>query len=151
MKRVIVSILILSIIYAMFKRRGKVMFTEADAMKAIERVSEKYGAELARIVERIFRLETAHFTSLQYRLTGTAGMEAGKWKDLANLPTVTMNDSDKADGADKFIKWNPVDFALYLAEYIKRHNGNYARWYSTNSEKQAEYRAKLATIKNRFA
>lgn len=130
-------------------------FTEADGEKAILAIKAKYGVEMARTVEKIMRLETAHFKSGQYKKTGSAGMEVGKWKDLPkeliSTQTVKMEDADKSDGIDEFIVWkSPTSFAIYLAEYIKRYNGNWARWNTTNAEKQRKYAAIVNSIKTKF-
>lgn len=131
------------------------MYTEQDAKNALLKVADKYGLPMAKLVERIYRVETNHFKSMQYRLTGSAGMEAGKWgKHIAagkTKGTVTMNDADKSDGADKFIVWNSVtDAMFFLADYINRHGGNYANWNSTNPTAQKAYAAKVNSVKNRL-
>lgn len=128
-------------------------FTEADAKAAIQTIQKEYGKEMASVIEKMLRLETSHFKSMQYKLTGSAGMEEGKWKNIppgATAGTVPMKDNH--DGhIGKFIVWNSVtDFARYLAEYIKRYSGNYARWNTTNPEGQKTYAAKVNTIKARF-
>ena len=43
--------------------------------KGLKKVYDKYGAEMSKIVEMMYRVETTHFTSGQYVLTGTSGME----------------------------------------------------------------------------
>jgi len=133
------------------KKSFNPMFTEQDAKDAILAVKEKYGIPLAQKVEKIFRLETAHFTSLAYKLTGTAGMEVGKWKDLPQgLKTTTAIDDKAKAGQQEFIIWTPKEFALYLAEYIKRHNGNENRWNAIDPTLQANYAKLLSGVKNRF-
>ncbi len=127
------------------------MFTENDAKEAILNVKDIYGAEVAKKVEKIYRLETRHFKSLAYQLTGTAGMEIGKWKDLPkNLPTTTAIDDKNKPGQETWIVWNPKDFAVYLAEYIKRHNGNELRWNAVDPTLQKNYGELLKGVKNRF-
>jgi len=141
-------------IVAKMKRGKLTMFTDQDAKEAILNVKKTHGEETARIVEKIFRLETGHFKSQQYKLTGTAGMEIGKWgkylPNASSMKTVTMQDADKTDGADTFYVWNPKDFAQLLANYIKRYNGNFARWNTTDPIKQEQYRAHVNSIKSRF-
>lgn len=164
-KEIIFILLAIALIFFISKAKLKIStpmvskkdkaFTPEDAKTAILAVKQKYGDQMAKDVERIFRLETAHFKSSQYQKTGSAGMEAGKWK---NLPpeliepyTVDMHDADKSDGIDKFIVWkSPTAFAIYLAEYIKRYNGNWARWNTTDPQKQAKYRAVVNTIIPKF-
>ena len=38
----------------------------------------------------------------------------------------------------------------YLVYYIKKHNNNYARWYSLNEEHQRLYRQRVQSIKSRI-
>lgn len=130
-------------------------FTEADVKAAILSVREKYGVELARTIEQMFRLETAHFKSLQYKKTGTAGLTAGKWPEpVPKGPIITLKTNPALDSAGRsqinYIVWNPADFTDFLAKYIIRYNGNFGRWYSTNPALQQQYAEKVAQIKPRF-
>ncbi len=128
-------------------------FTIQDGKNAIQTVKNKYGVDMAKRVEQMMRLETTHFTSKQYRLTGSAGMEVGKW---SNIPTgategfIEMDDIHKP-GIEKFIVWkSPTDFALYLAEYIKRYNGNFSRWNALDPTLQKEYAVKVNSVTPKF-
>lgn len=130
-------------------------YTEADAKAAILAVREKYGVEMARLIEKMFRLETRHFKSLQYKKTGTAGLTAGKWPaPVPKNPVITLKTNPALDSAGRseisYIIWNPADFTDFLAQYIQRYNGNFGRWYSTNPAKQLEYISKVNQVKNRF-
>jgi hypothetical protein len=131
-------------------------FTEHDARKAVFAVRDKYGVDLARTVEKMFRWETAHFTSRQYRETGTAGLTAAKgWPvEVPKSPTVTFRVDPALDSAGRskidYIVWSPEPFALFLASYIKKYNGNFARWFSTDENKQVSYREKVNSIKTKF-
>jgi len=128
----------------------KNMYTEQDAKDAILNIEKKYGKEMAQTVEKMARLETNHFKSSQFKLTGTAGMEAGAWGKY--LPDVkqTIMLKDPVLGMRPFLVWNPMEFFIFLAEYIKRYNGNYGRWNSTNPDKQKKYIATVNTVKSRF-
>lgn len=126
-------------------------YTVNDAKNAIISVSKTYGVPMAQTIEKMMRLETAHFTSGQYRKTGSAGMEEGKWSNLPYaMDSIAMNDIHK-EGLERFIVWPSVtDFAVYLAEYIKRHNGNWARWNSLSPFAQAEYRSRVNSVIAKF-
>jgi len=131
------------------------MFSDKEGKEAILAVKDKYGVDMARTIEKMFRWETRHFKSGQYVKTGSAGMEVGKWsyinKSEIEPYTVKMEDSDKSDGIDEFIVWKHPKFAaFYLADYILRHKGNWARWNTTNEQKQQVYRDKVNTIKPKF-
>jgi hypothetical protein len=159
MKNITITIFIIAFAVAMqrlfkTKKKGtKKMFTELDAKNAILFVADKYGVDMARTIEKMMRLETAHFTSLQYKKTGSAGMEIGKWANIPKGSTngfIEMNDTQKP-GLEKFIVWKSVDdFVDYLAKYIQRYNGNYLRWNAIDPVLQTQYEMKLKGVKARF-
>lgn len=156
-----IIILIGIISFIIFQFRYKIKFTmneltgkdfnTEDAKQAILAVQDEYGTDMARIVEKIMRLETAHFTSTQYKKTGSAGMEAGHWKNLPDNVT-TIDFKDAHDGhIGHFIVWDSVtDFAKYLANYINEFNGNFARWNSTNPDKQKQYADAVNKVSTKF-
>lgn len=131
------------------------MFTEKDAKDAIIKLSKVKGNDRAALIERMFRLETGgkggHFTSGQYRQTGSAGMERGKWPGISsNVSYVKMRDNHDGRLVD-FIVWeNVYDFCIYLSNYIDRHNGDWARWNSRNAQRKNEYKRKVKSVKNRW-
>lgn len=132
-----------------FKKKGKTMFTVKDAEEAVKAVAAKYGNDLAKTVEKMWRLETAHFKSEQYTRTGTAGMVVSKgWpKSVPQNETVSF----VVDGKKyTYLVWNPKDFAMFLAEYIRTYNGNFARWNSLNSFAQTEYRKRVNSVTSFF-
>jgi len=137
--------------------KTKIMFTEKNAQDALLNFAKKDKIR-AQLLERMMRLETAHFKSKQYLLTGSAGMEDGKWNLKKYLPngytTVTMNDNHPAERGQTivhFIVWDKVEnFLNFLNDYINRNNGNFARWNSLNLERQEKYRLTVNSIKNRF-
>jgi len=131
------------------------MFTINDATEALLKLAQVKGKERAQLIERILRWETNHFKSKQYKLTGSAGMEDGKWQNLPEkYSTIQMLDNHPhlvSNPMRTFIKWNSVyDFCIYLSDYIDRHNGNYGRWNSTNVEKQKVYEKCVSSVKNRI-
>jgi len=131
----------------------KKKFNEKDGEIAVKEIQKIYGDDMAKIIEKIMRLETAHFKSGQYKLTGSAGMEVGNWHNIPDGATVGYIEIDDVHkvGLEKFIVWKSVtDFAKYLAEYIKRYKGNFARWNALDINLQTAYRQKVNSIKNRF-
>lgn len=130
------------------------MFKLKDAEEALIKLAELKGKERAQLIEKILRLETNHFRSKQYALTGSAGMEDGKWSGIkqGTYSTIQMNDNHLT-GEKRlrtFIKWNNVlDACIYLSDYIDRYGGNYARWNSLNPDRQEMYRGKVQSIRNR--
>ncbi len=153
---VIVLLGVISLLtYEHFKKpKPKKMFTLLDAQNAIQAVEKKFGKTMAQTVEKMMRLETSNFKSKQYIQTGSAGMEAGKW---SNIPTGATNGTiDFRDAHDNhighFIVWNSVtDFAMYLANYIIRHNYNFANWNTTNKANQLVYEKSVNSITSKFA
>lgn len=127
-----------------------------ETIKALNKIAGKYGVQMAKTIEKMLRCETAHFTSKQWQLTKSAGMELGKWKDIDQnkFTTIQMKDNHITDPTKimrTFIVWNDVyDFCEYLAEYINRYNGVFERWNSLNNEKQQAYRKKVLEIKNHY-
>ena len=124
-------------------------YTIDDAKAGLKAVADKYGNAMAATVEKMYRNETANFTSKQYVLTGTPGMEAGKWGQfrfgyaIGAYATVPLNDNQVGDQR-KFIVFPSVtDAMLFVAAYINYYNGNYARWNSTDPTIQAQYRARV--------
>ena len=51
-------------------------FNLSDAREALRYIYNTYGRDMAIIIEKMFRGETAHFASVQYKKCGTCGMEA---------------------------------------------------------------------------
>lgn len=151
-------------------------FTEENAKDALRQIVRDYGREMAVNIEKMYRIETAHFTSGQYRKSGSPGMEAHgaapyygwastPWKarpELAPCGLVSMFENAGMSGTPgantqvtskpkQFLAFDSVYAAMYaLAEYIKRHNGNHARWYSTTAQGQEIYRNKLSKIRARI-
>ena len=149
------------------------LFNEEDARVALKVIYDKYGEEIATIVEKMYRLETAHFKSLQYKHCGTGGMEAfgdapyygwnsttyvshpehtpiGTWSAFegAGLSGKGGNAQQK-DKAKSFVKLPTVLAGMeYKAEYIERYDGNYARWFNaTDTNAQEIYKESLVGIK----
>lgn len=130
-------------------------------------LTRDYGAAIARNVEKIYRLETAHFTSGQYLRTGSAGMLATagsnyqypygwtslkSWWDTNPLrkPIGTVRWKSKSGKIYHYIAFPGALGFLALAEILKIRNNNAGSWYSTQPAQQAEYEAKLANITTQY-
>jgi hypothetical protein len=130
-------------------------FTPADAKRAFVALSSKYSPALLKLVERMFRLETANFTSGQYVATGSAGQVSGKWKGMSTDPPFKYfwhsADAERPSGWMKFIIWPDVESALeYLCEYIIRYKGNWTRWNSNIPNRAELYANKVLHMQSPF-
>lgn len=128
--------------------------------EAIKTVAGVFGDEIARWVERIYRLETANFRSGQYLKTGSAGMErhaenypygwttpdkllwsVSGFEDTRPVGFITMREN-QTGRYKTFLKFASVeDGMLSLAAYIKRYRPG--RWFSTNEEDAERYEEAL--------
>jgi len=167
------------------------LFTEEDGKKAIEELYKKYkdqtwkwkwegseeevdvtGKDLVTIVEKMYRLETAHFKSKQYQNCGTGGMEVfgdppyygwdstlfveqpvGTWSAFEGKGlSGAGGNAQVTDKKKEFVKLPSVLAGMeYKAKYIIKYNGNYARWFNaTDTTAQTSYRDSLKGIKARY-
>ena len=150
---------------------GKKTFSESDAKDALIKIFQEHGKDIAVIVEKMYRAETRHFDSEQYKYCGTPGMEAhgsppyygwdsqlfispptGIWSAYENAGLSKQGGNAQVTNSKK--RFVCVDSVLvgmtYLARYIKKYHGNYARWYSTDAKAQQIYRDKLSQIRARI-
>lgn len=121
-----------------------------------------YGPAIAKNIERIYRYETAHFTSGQYKATGSAGM----LKFVENYPygwSVAKNMWDekpalRPNGSVDFTKngkkYTYLVFPTFMAaavalgEYLKKYRPG--RWNTTDPIGQTNYENKISQITTKF-
>ena len=152
--------IIIYLVLLFMKKKPNILKTEKSTLLDI---ADIYGVELAQNVERIYRLETRHFDSEQYKKSGSAGM----LKHSSNFPFGwtslseywTLHNKFKPSGFISMIvkgeNYNYLKFDNFggfysLAEFLKKYNNNAGRWFSTNEEQQAEYIALLENINTKF-
>jgi len=161
-KTIIIIAVILFAIAGLFlaylKLRPMVAFKIA-AVKALK----KYSKEIVQNCERIFRMETAHFTSSQFKHTYSPGMEKFAstfpygwttlnkvlWKDFpiyAPVGTYTMPENQT--GITKtFLKFPTLTASVMtVCAFLDNNGNNPAAWYSKNLESQARYQKTLNGI-----
>lgn len=157
------------------KKRHSGLFTVQDGKEALRKIYDKYGKDMSVIVERMFRIETKHFTSGQYQHCGAPGMEVhgappaygwssdffsqhpeyqptGIWskKEGRGLSGQGGN-AQVTDKPKRFVVFDSVESSMeYIVYYINKHGGNYARWYSTQDSAQKLYREECGAIKPKF-
>lgn len=160
-----------AVVPPMPNQNGENDFTEQDAKEALQYIYTKYGRVTAEIIEKMYRTETRHFQSMQYRRCGTGGMEVhGEapyygWNSafFTEAPTGTWSAFEGAGlsgaGGNQqvtthrkvFVVVSSVKIGMeFKAKYIAGHGGNYARWYSTDPHAQALYRQTLDGITPRI-
>jgi len=119
--------------------------------------SKGFDSDTLRFIEKIYRLETRNFESVQFKKTYSAGMEVANpnkkhygWdsKLFINPPTGFEVVRENKTGINKrFVKFNNMYDAMFvLASYIKKYNNPY-RWFSLDNEKQNIYADSLKNIK----
>lgn len=150
-------------------------FTEQDAKNALQVVKNNYGVDMAKQIEKLARLETAHFKSTQFQRTGTGGMEVPKgglppyygWGSTFFLKhpfytpvgTTDMFEGKGTSGAggNKQVTDKPKVFVvmpsveawmMFLAWYAgeEKDKGGLLHWYSTDPAKQKIYAESLSHI-----
>lgn len=150
-------------------------FTENDGKEALKVIYDKYGKDMAIIIERMYRDETRHFKSGQYKACGTGGMEVfgsapyygwdknffetnpefqpiGIWSAYENKGMSGQGGNQQVtDRKKEFVVLPSVLAGMeYKAFYINKHNGNWARWHSTKASNQQTYKKHIESIKPRF-
>jgi hypothetical protein len=125
-------------------------------------ISKIFSKEIAELVEKIYRLETAHFKSEQYINTGSAGMLSfgsvypyGWYKMLpfwlANpqwAPTGVGYTFKKGNETFEYLKF-PNFGGFYTLAYFLSSNRP-GKWNSIDPEKQKEYEQKLEKIQTKY-
>ncbi len=170
------------ILYLAFRKKSKSVESELNSTemntpeeyidevyKALTAIVDRWGEEKAKGIERMYRLETAHFKSEQFKKGFTAGMEAFsdkfpyKWSSLQAFIEEEATDLSPSDfstftmregGTGKiktFIKFPSIPDAFnFLAFVLNKRKWNYGSWYSTKPESQQRYNERLKTIKPRI-
>lgn len=162
---------------SVLQQKNDEFFTYADAEDALRIIFNKYGYDMAVVIERMYRDETGHFKSLQYKNCGTGGMEAfghppyygwdksffeknpsykpvGTWSAFENKgKSGSGGNVQVTDRKKSFIKFPSVLAAMeYKAFYIKKHNGNWARWHNaSDANVQEVYRGYISKIKPKIS
>ena len=136
---------------------------QKDILKALSDILSKYGRQAAETVEQLFRLETAHFTSKQWQMANTPGMEIFSqnfpfgWTSLKKFTDKYGISPDKfskysirenGTGIEKTFVVFPDAYTsmMFVADLLDSRGWNGGSWYSTDPVKQENYRKKLNSI-----
>ena len=179
---IIVGIVVLIVVFFLWKTKKKenpqsirdmakddvninkpgLLTTDQQIVEALKSIADEYGIDTARTVEKMYRLETNHFKSGQYKNTFSPGMEKhdreypfgwdsmkSYWDSINFVPEFHTMPENKTGKTKTFLKFPNVLIPMRsLAIYVKKYAPE--RWYSKNPVKQAEYRNSLNSIKPRI-
>lgn len=154
-------------------RNRKMPKIKPNASLGLQKVAKKYGVAYAREIEKAMRIETAHFTSVQWLKTGTAGMEAKNnvfpfgWSSLSEFSKIKgLNENffflkkmkDNHDGREPyFIGFSDTGvFVEFFAWFIQtKRGGDVLSWYRLPNSQLAiqqrdKYRQTMDKIQTKF-
>lgn len=134
-------------------------FSLEMAKQSLNKIKSLYGVEIARNVERIYRLETNHFKSVQFLRTYTAGMLSFSsrypygWTSFAPVwnanPQMEPNGywaTDINKNIYIYLAFPTLEAGMFvLAGYLQKYS--VGRWNTTNEANAKIYADKVAQIK----
>lgn len=137
--------------------------TDASIKAALKAVRDKYGVEIARNVERIYRLESGGLSNLLLQRTNAPGMQAVKtswpfgWSKRGTnagmfAPVVRMRENNPQTGQPQgntipFVAFKRIGDAVeYVAHFLSDYDNNAGRWKSTDAAQQLRYRNALLSM-----
>jgi len=138
-----------------------------DLKNTFEDLKNNYGQDFARQIERIFRLETAHFRSGQFKEGNSPGMVATKstypfgWRSLDEFALANSIDGHKFGIGRTFVvdgkNFRYVTFpdfktsADFVAWFIRNKRGGVPeKWNSLDPAAAARYKNKLNQIRTHY-
>jgi hypothetical protein len=138
-------------------------YTATDFETIVPDLVKEFGIDITYFVESIYRLETRNFDSLQYKKTGTPGMEAhglpptygwykpffDRYPEFLPIGVYPMRENNTGIIKPFLIMPSVRAGAFFLGDYIRRWN-NPLRWFSTNPEAQQRYLASLRNVTPTF-
>jgi len=164
----IVGAIVAFVLNLILKRKEKDMtqLKDDDIAVALKYIEDNYGKAIAANVERIYRLETANFSSGQFKKTFGAGTEVGRdskgtpimtfpygwnsvlWnakKEFAPIGIHTMKENIRKNGQTikgggpekNFLIFPSLIAAMtHLADYLGRYGNDVLRWYGGTDDKR---------------
>ncbi|EAN4327045.1 hypothetical protein EG703_05395 [Salmonella enterica] len=153
-------------------------YTPSDAKEALRTIYKEYGYDMAKTIEQLYRDETGHFQSTQYKRCGAGGMEVsgknpqppgygwneslfsrhpeyspiGVWWAFENKGLSGQGGNQQITSRKKgYIIFPSVLAAMeYKVDYINRNGGNWANWHSRNPTVQEHYRVAISKMRHTF-
>jgi hypothetical protein len=163
-----------ALFYFLFVRATKAPkkeLTEADIKAALKRIYDQYGREKTTKLEALYRNESAHFTSGQFKDTYSPGMEISPqtntvfpfgWSSLKifadnnNIPYssffASQNFTEGGTGRQKkFVGFPDLYTAMKFVMFtIERRNWNFGKWAAFDDQIAADYNAYLERIRTPY-
>lgn len=154
---------ILSVYYFIHLKKSRMN----DINLSIKLALTKYPREIVENAERLFRLETAHFSSNQFKSTFSAGMEKFSknypfgWNSLDReiwskkpeyKPVSSEGHVENGTGITKyFLKFHTFEASfMTVCAFLFLHKNNAGRWFSLKLSNQLAYNEKIKNIKSTF-
>lgn len=131
--------------------------TENQIIATLQTIKNTYGKDIALNVEKIFRLESGHFSSEIYKKTNGAGITAGNlifpygWNFIqpAMLKYKPIGVIFVPESNLYFLQFRSTDAFFIVAEILKNRKRT-GYFYSLNDLEAADYENKLNTIQNLY-
>lgn len=153
-------------------------YTPSDAKEALRTIFKEYGYDMAKTIEQLYRDETGHFQSTQFKRCGAGGMEvSGKnpqppgygWNEslFSRHPEYSPigvwwafeNKGLSGQGGDQQVTSRKKGYIIfptvlaameYKVDYINRNGGNWANWHSRDPSVQQHYRTAISKMRHTF-
>lgn len=148
-----------------------VELTEEDIKAALKKIYDEYGREKTTKLESLFRNESGHFRSGQFKGTFSPGMEIAPqtntifpfgWtllKQFADNNNIAYNkfyaSQNYREGGTgipkKFVGFPDLYTAMKFVMFtIERRNWNFGKWKSFNEQQAANYNAYIDRIRTPY-
>ena len=174
-KSIVAKAVVIGLFFYLISKRSRAMSNanienelRPESIKnALATIKQRHGREVAKRVEQLYRKETRHFESGQFKKTLSPGMEPAPqtnsvfpfgWNSLrifasqnnlnANQFYIAGPFTEGGTGRQKkFIGFpNLVTAMEFLVFMINRRGGNWGKWYSLNEADAARYQNSLNQI-----
>lgn len=163
-----------ALFYFLFVRARKAPaaeLTETSIKQALKKIYDQYGREKTTKLEALYRNESGHFTSRQFKNTYSPGMEVSPqtnttfpfgWSSLKtfadqnNIPYnsffASQNFTEGGTGIQKkFVGFPDLYTAMKFVMYVIEKRGwNFGKWAAFDAAIAARYDAKLNTIRTPY-
>jgi hypothetical protein len=151
----------------LFSNRPNMPVTDSDIKNALQQILNEYGREKTQRLEQLFRWETNHFKSGQFKGSYSPGMEPSPnsnrtfpygWTSLKNFALANNIPSSQfyvsgpytegGTGKQKFFVGFPnlyssMKFVMYV---IGKRGWNFGKWRAFDETIAADYNNKLNTV-----